>query len=91
MSDWTTDAADAIDRTVGLLRDRTVEPATAVARAIVYGLIAALIGVPAAVMLLIAVFRLLVIAEQQYVWASWCTLGGILLLAGLLLWSKRYP
>src|SRR5207244_2616392 len=33
MSDWTTDAADAIDSAVGLVRERTVEPIKAVARA----------------------------------------------------------
>jgi len=29
MSDWTTDATDAIDNAVALVRDRTVEPAKA--------------------------------------------------------------
>ena len=33
MSDWTTDAANAIDNAVGLVRERTVEPVQAVVRA----------------------------------------------------------
>ena len=32
MSDWTTDAADAIDNAVGLVRERTVEPVLSIAR-----------------------------------------------------------
>ena len=34
MSDWTTDAANAIDNAVGLVRERTVEPVQAVVRAV---------------------------------------------------------
>ena len=30
MGDWTTDAADAIDRSIAFLRERTVDPATAI-------------------------------------------------------------
>ena len=35
MSDWTTDAADAIDKAVAVARDRTVVPARAASKAIV--------------------------------------------------------
>ncbi len=89
MSDWTTDAADAIDRTVALIRERTVEPAQAITRAVVYGLLAALVAIPALVLAVIMLFRLLVIAWQGYAWAAWVTLGGIFVLAGLFVWSKR--
>jgi hypothetical protein len=88
-SDWTTDAADAIERAVGLVRDRTVEPAQAITRAVVYGLLAALIGLPAAILLLAGLFRLLVIAYQGEVWAAWLTLGGIFVAVGGFLWAKR--
>jgi hypothetical protein len=91
MSDWTTDAADAIDRTVALVRERTVEPAQAITRAVVYGLLAGIILVPALVLASIGAFRGLVLAYQGYVWAAWCTLGGILVLAGWFCWSKRKP
>jgi hypothetical protein len=91
MSDWTTDAADAIDRTVALIRERTVEPAQVATRAIVYGLLAALIGIPAVVMTIIMLFRILVELEQNYVWAAWFTLGGIFVLGGAFCWVKRNP
>ena len=89
MSDWTTDAANAIDNAVGLVRERTVEPVQAVVRAITYGLLAVLLLVPALTLTTIAVFRLLTIAARGHVWIPWCGLGGIFLVAGWFCWSKR--
>ena len=89
MNDWTTDAADAIERSVATLRDYTVEPARHATRAAVYGTLAVLIAIPAVVMLLVGLFRVLVVVEQGYVWAAWCTLGGILVAVGAFLWAKR--
>jgi hypothetical protein len=91
MSDWTTDAADAIDRSIALVRERTVEPAQAITRVVVYGLLASIIVGPALVLTAIGAFRGLVLAEQGYVWAAWCTLGGIFVLLGAVCWSKRNP
>jgi hypothetical protein len=91
MSDWTTDAADAIERTVATVRDRTVEPAEAVSRAVVYGLLAVLILLPALVLGAIGTFRGLVLVEQGYTWAAWCSLGGIFIAGGAFCWIKRRP
>lgn len=91
MSDWTTEATDLVERTVGMVRDRTVEPARAVTRAVVYGLLAALVALPALVLLTIGAFRGLVLIEQGYTWAAWVTLGGIFVLAGAFCWTKRNP
>ena len=91
MSDWTTDATDTIERTVTMLRERTVEPVQAVTRAVVYGLLATLVGLPALVLATIGAFRGLVLLEQGYTWAAWVTLGGIFVLAGAFLWTKRNP
>ena len=57
--------------------------------AVVFGLLAALIAVPAAILLVIGLFRVLVIVEQGYVWAAWMSLGGIFVVAGGFLWVKR--
>ena len=89
MSDWTTDAADAIENAVALVREKTVDPVKAVTKVVVYGLLAALIVVPAAVLLLLAMFRGLVEIYQGEVWAAWTTLGGIFVVAGGFLWAKR--
>ena len=91
MSDWTTDAANAIDNAVGLVRERTVEPVQGVARVVIFGVLAALILIPALTMLAIAVFRLLTIAAGGRVWVAWTGLGGIFVLAGWFCWSKRNP
>jgi hypothetical protein len=91
MSDWTSDAADAIDRSIALVRERTVEPAQAITRVVVYGLLAGVILGPALVLSAIGAFRGLVLLEQGYVWAAWCTMGGIFVLLGAFLWSKRNP
>ena len=41
MSEWTSQAADTIEKTVVAVRDRTVEPATRAANYMVYGVFAA--------------------------------------------------
>ena len=89
MSDWTTDAADAIDNAVGLVRERTVEPVQAVARVVIYGVLAALVLLPAITLSTIAVFRLLTIAADGHVWVAWSGLGAIFLGFGCWCWSMR--
>ena len=91
MTDWTTEATDLIERTVGTVRDKTVEPARTATRVVVYGLLAALIAIPAVILLVIGAFRGLVLLEQGYTWAAWVTLGGIFVLAGAFCWTKRNP
>ena len=91
MPDWTTEATDLIEHTVAVARDRTVVPARIATRAVVYGLLAALIALPAIVMLTVGAFRALVLLYQGRVWAAYITLGGIFILGGLFCWSKRKP
>ncbi|MFM7224687.1 MAG: hypothetical protein ACKOBG_08935 [Actinomycetota bacterium] len=91
MGDWTTEAADVIERTIALVRDRTVEPARKATLAVVYGTLAALIAIPALVLLAVGLFRVLVLCFQGEVWAAWLTLGGIFIAAGAFCWSKRNP
>jgi hypothetical protein len=89
--DWTTEATDLIEQTVAVARDRTVVPARIATRAVVYGVLAGLIAIPAVVMLVIAAFRGLVLLYQGRVWAAYITLGGIFIVGGLFSWSKRNP
>jgi hypothetical protein len=87
MSDWTTDAADAIERGVQYVREKTVEPVHSLTKAVVYGTLAALILVPAAVLFMIMLFRLCVFLCGGYVWAAWCLMGGIFMVSGWFLWA----
>jgi len=91
MSDWTSDAADMVEQTVALVRDRTVAPAQVAAKAIVYGLLTVLIVIPTFILATVGAFRGLVLLYQGYVWAAYVTLGGIFTLAGAFCWSKRKP
>ena len=91
MNDWTTDAADAIENAVALVRDKSVKPAQAVTKAVVFGLLAALVAIPAALLALILVFRGTVAAFQGEVWAAWLFWGAIFLAFGGLLFAKRHP
>jgi hypothetical protein len=94
--DWATDTAELIDRTVGNVRDRIVEPAESVGRTIVFGTLAGLVGIAIVVIAVIAVFHVLVILANELTpgpddnaWIAWLFLGGILEVVGVLLWSKR--
>jgi hypothetical protein len=89
MSDWTTQAADAIEKGVDLVRDKTVVPAQRGAKAVVYGFLAAFFVLTAAILLVILLFRVLNIGLP--VWASWLVLGGIFVAAGAFCWTRRTP
>lgn len=87
MSDWTVETADTIERAVATVRERTVEPAQAATRAVVFGLLAGFFVAAALTLLSIALFRVLVLAVP--VWAAWLILGGIFVVAGAFMWAKR--
>lgn len=87
--DWTVQAADTIERVVVGLRDKTAVPLTTVARALVYGLLAAVMGLTALVFVLIGALRAVnVYVVQGEVWASYLLVGGIFTLAGALTLRK---
>ena len=87
--DWTTQAADTVERVVSAVRDRTTVPLTTVARAIVYGLLAAFLGLTTAILLVIALVRAVdIYTGDGRVWIAHAALGGIFTLVGLLLLRK---
>ncbi|MGH9271399.1 MAG: hypothetical protein ACRDZ2_08995 [Ilumatobacteraceae bacterium] len=89
------DLADRIERFVGNVRDRTTTPLVHLARALVYGLLAAFLGVTAVVLLVIGATRALqslldlAVSKAQAVYLSYLIIGGILCLAGLLVLRMR--
>ncbi len=87
--DWPARTADAIDRVVGKVRSKTTQPVENLSRVAVYGLVAAIAGLTALVLLVIIFVRLLAIILQGEVWAAYLTLGILLVLAGFFLWRKR--
>jgi predicted membrane channel-forming protein YqfA (hemolysin III family) len=90
VADWTTDAVDALDQAVGLVRDKTVVPAEKASRALVSGLLVAFFVIVAVFLLAIALFRILVVLTDE-VWLSYLILGGIFVVAGVFCWALRSP
>ena len=88
MSDWTTQAADAVEKAVVLVRDKTVVPAQQGARVVVYGFLTAFFALTA-FMLVDHPRRSGCSSILVPVWAAWLILGGIFLLAGAFCWSLR--
>jgi hypothetical protein len=87
VSDWTTQAADAVEKGVFLVRDKAVEPAERGARMFVFGLLTAFFAFTAFLLVSIMVFRVLVIFLP--VWAAWLILGGIFVIVGAFCWTLR--
>jgi hypothetical protein len=87
--DWPAQAADRIEEVVGTIRDRTVRPLTVVARAVVYGLLAGVLGIAVMVLLAIAAVRVVNVYLPGDVWAAHLTVGMFFTLVGLFLWTKR--
>lgn len=87
--DWAAQTADTIERVVGSVRGKTSEPVERVARLVVYGLVAGILGVCALVLLLVGVIRLLDAYLPGEVWIPYVGLGGIFTIAGLFFWRKR--
>jgi hypothetical protein len=90
VADWTTDAVDALEQAVGLVRDRTVVPAQKASRAVVSGLLVSFFVIVAVFLLAIALFRVLVVLVDE-VWLAYLILGGIFVIAGAFCWTLRSP
>jgi hypothetical protein len=88
MSDWPVQAADAVEQFVTTVRDRTVTPARAVAKGVVYGLLTVLLVLPAVILAAIAAFRLLTYIPGG-VWVAYLILGGIFVIGGGFCWLRR--
>ena len=93
---WAADLADTVERVVGTVRDRTTKPLVSASRGVVFGLLAAILGVVAAILLILVATRatqaLLDIwfRHEMSVYLSYFIVGGIICLGGLFVLSKRF-
>ena len=87
--DWAAQTADTIERVIGSVRGKTSEPVERIARVVVYGLVAAFLGIAVLVLLAIIIVRVLDVYIPGEVWPAHVITGGIFTVAGLLLWRKR--
>jgi hypothetical protein len=86
--DWATRTADSIERVVTTVRDRTTRPLLVAGRAIVFGLLAVVVGIAAVVLLSIIVVRVLVILTDR-AWLADLILGALFVTVGFVLLRLR--
>ncbi len=87
--DWPAQAATSIEQLVTTVRDRTTVPALTAARAVVYALVGGPLIIAAFITLTIGLIRLVNNYLPGDVWAAYVLVGGIFLVVGLILWTKR--
>ena len=87
--DWVAQVVSLVDRTVGTVRDKTTRPVSTVAKALVWGLLAAVLGLVALALFLIAFDRLIVIVTGHRAYLAHLAIGITLVLIGLWIMHKR--
>ena len=88
-ADWTAQTAETVERVVGTIRDKTAMPLTTVARAVVFGLLAAIMAVFALVVAAIGMVRVVdAYTGEGNVWIAHLIVGGIFFVAGAFLLRK---
>ncbi len=93
---WAADLADTVERVVGRVRDKTTKPLVTATRAVVYGLLAGILGIAALILALAVATRGLQalldipLRRSASVYISYLIVGGIFSLAGVFVLSKRY-
>jgi hypothetical protein len=87
--DWPVQAADTIEQVVSTVRDRAVAPVLTAARAVVYAFVGVTLILMAALLLIIGVIRLLDNYLPGEVWVVYFLLGGLFVIAGLILWTQK--
>jgi hypothetical protein len=86
--DWATRAADSIEHVVVTVRDRTTRPLLLAGRALVFGVLIAIVGVSMVVLLSIAIVRIVVILTDR-AWVADLILGALFVIAGFVLLALR--
>jgi hypothetical protein len=86
--DWATRTADSIERVVLAVRDRTTRPLLLAGRAVVFGLLAGILGITAIVLLSILIVRALT-ALTGKAWLAELILGAVFCAGGIVLLLLR--
>ena len=95
--DWPAQATDSIVKVVGTVQEKVTGPVTTVARAIVFGTFAAILGGAAFVLLIILAIRVInnylpdAVFGENHMWAAYFIVGALLCVIAFLLWLKREP
>ncbi len=92
--DWPVQAADVIVNGVDTLRDKTTGPVQKAARALVYGLLAAVLGTMVAILLIIGLVRFVdsivgLFMDQPRIWVTYLIVGILFTIVGALVFRRR--
>ena len=94
--DWAERVTQFIADWTEKIRVRTTQPLIYLARAIVFGVIATIGVIASVTLLLIGIMRLVInvldnwFAHSTAVWSAYFIVGGLFLLVGMFLMTKRY-
>lgn len=92
---WADETTEQVVRFVDNVKAKTTKPAVMAARGLVFGLLAAFLGLFALVLVLIGLTRglqaalIAVVDHDRAVYISYLIVGGILSIVGMLLFKKR--
>ncbi len=87
-ADWTDQVSDLIVDVVDRVHDKTTGPIVKIAKGAVYGVVAFFAGVMVLILGIILISRLLDRIPGD-IWIPYVAIGGILEIAGLIMWSRR--
>lgn len=90
LAEWPTKVAGAVESVAAVVRSKAVRPLQSVARAVVFGVVVAVMGIVLAILVAVGTVRVLnvyLFGGQE--WASYAVVGGIFLLAGVLVSSRK--
>jgi hypothetical protein len=83
-------AMDAVDSVVATVNDKAIRPAIVASRAIVFGVIIAVVAIAIVVLLSVGFIRLTTVyLFDDKVWISYLVLGAIFCLGGAFAYTKR--
>ncbi len=89
-NDWSADVANQIESVVLGVRDKTVRPLTLLSRGLVFGVLVGIMVQVALAFLAVGIVRLMdIYAFPGRIWATYSVVGGIFVLLGWFLWTKR--
>lgn len=89
--DWAKQLVDTLDGVVESIRSKTSDPLVKVAKAVVFGVMAAGLGLMALLLLTIGAVRLLDAYLPTGVWSAYLVIGLLFSVIGVVLWRKRRP
>ena len=87
-AEWPAQATDTIVDTIDKVRQKTTKPALTIARALVYGLLAAIVGVVAVIVFLVLLVRLYDNYIPGNVWPLYAGLAVAMIAGGLILLKR---